>query len=91
MPGVAKAFELLGARVKQVHLHDNGGEKDEHCWPGEGTIDWTAVRTGIAALKQPPVGTLEIRYEPEMEARQMSESAAKAFTMLEQPVTAPQT
>jgi sugar phosphate isomerase/epimerase len=91
MPGVAKAFELLGARVKQVHLHDNGGEKDEHCWPGEGTIDWTSVRTGIAALKQPPVGTLEIRFEPEIEAKQMSERAAKAFTMLEEPVPTPQT
>ncbi|MGI4853463.1 MAG: sugar phosphate isomerase/epimerase family protein [Janthinobacterium lividum] len=86
MPGVAKAFELLGSRVKQVHLHDNGGEKDEHCWPGEGTIDWEAVRTGIAALKQAPVGTLEIRYQPELDAKFVSERAAKAFTLLEHPL-----
>ena len=84
MPGVAEAFALLGERVKQVHLHDNKGEKDEHCWPGEGTIDWNAVRTGIAALKQPPTGTLEIRYEPETDVKRMAESAVKAFTMLEQ-------
>lgn len=84
MPGIAKAFELLGDRVKQLHLHDNRGEKDEHCWPGEGTIDWNAVRAGTAALKQPPVGTLEIRYEPEIDAKRMSECAVKAFTLLEQ-------
>lgn len=86
MPGVAKAFEVLGARVKQLHLHDNGGEKDEHCWPGEGTVDWNAVRTGIAALQQAPVGTLEIRYQPETAPRDVSQQAAKAFQMLEQPV-----
>ena len=86
MPGVAGAFEILRDRVKQVHLHDNGGEKDEHCWPGDGKLDWSAVRTGLAALKQEPVGTLEIRYEPEVDGKQMSERAAKAFTMLEEPV-----
>lgn len=90
MPGVAEAFTLLGDRVKQLHLHDNGGEKDEHCWPGEGTVDWKAVRTGIAALKQPPVGTLEIRYQPEIDAKAMSAHAARAFTMLEEPVATPQ-
>ena len=83
MPGLAAAFQVLGDRVKQVHLHDNKGEKDEHCWPGEGTVDWQAVREGIEALKQPPIGTLEVRYQPEIDARTMSENAAKAFTMLE--------
>ena len=85
MPGVSKAFEVLGARVKQLHLHDNGGEKDEHCWPDEGTLDWKAVRTGMAALQQ-PVGTLEIRYQPEIDPKTMSERAAAAFRMLETPV-----
>ena len=90
MPGVEAAFKLLGDRVKQLHLHDNGGEKDEHCWPGEGTVNWKAVRTGIAALKQPPVGTLEIRYQPEIDSKTMSARAATAFTMLEEPVAATQ-
>ena len=83
MPGVARAFELLGSRIKQIHLHDNGGEKDEHCWPGEGTVDWKAVREGIAALPQQPVGTLEIRYQPETDAKGLSEHAARAFALLE--------
>ena len=84
MPGIAKAFELLGPRIKQLHLHDNGGEKDEHCWPGEGTLDWESVRTGIDGLKQQPVGTLEIRYQPEMDAKDLREGAVRAFSLLDQ-------
>ncbi len=87
MPGIAAAFEVLGPRIRQVHLHDNKGEKDEHCWPGEGTVDWNAVRDGIAALKVQPVGTLEIRYQPEIDAKTMSAHAVKAFNLLEQQVT----
>ena len=83
MPGVAEAFSILGGRVKELHLHDNGGERDEHGWPGDGTIDWNAVRGCIAALAAPVAGVLEIRYEPEMEAKEMSLRAAKAFHLLE--------
>jgi sugar phosphate isomerase/epimerase len=85
MGGVAAAFEILGDRIRELHLHDNGGEKDEHCWPGEGNVNWSEVRAGISALKQAPTATLEIRYEPEMNARIVSAHAAKAFQMLEQP------
>jgi sugar phosphate isomerase/epimerase len=87
MGGAASAFAILGQRIKEVHLHDNAGERDEHCWPGEGTVKWDEVRTGIAGLKQEPVGTLEIRYEPEITSKAMSEHAAKAFAVLEQPAT----
>ena len=33
------AFEHIGA----THLHDNLGEKDDHLWPFEGSIDWPAL------------------------------------------------
>ncbi len=26
--------------VRTTHVHDNHGEKDEHLWPFEGTLDW---------------------------------------------------
>ena len=87
MGGIASAFDVLGQRIHELHLHDNAGERDEHCWPGEAKVDWNAVRAGIAGLKQPPVGTLEIRYEPEISVKAMSERAAQAFRMLEQPVS----
>ncbi len=85
-PGVTAAFEILGERILQLHLHDNKGEKDEHCWPGEGTVGWNAVRKGVAALKTQAVGTLEIRYQPETDTKMMSANAVKAFTMLEAPL-----
>jgi len=84
MGGVENAFAILGDRIKQLHLHDNNGERDEHLWPGEGTVDWDAVRTGIAGMKQAPTGTLEIHYQPEIDTKTMSEKAAKTFAMLEE-------
>jgi sugar phosphate isomerase/epimerase len=29
--------------VRSTHLHDNDGDKDEHLFPREGTIDWDAL------------------------------------------------
>jgi len=29
--------------VRTTHLHDNHGEKDEHLWPFEGTLDWPGL------------------------------------------------
>jgi sugar phosphate isomerase/epimerase len=29
--------------VRTTHLHDNNGEKDEHLWPFEGTLDWPSL------------------------------------------------
>jgi sugar phosphate isomerase/epimerase len=28
--------------IRTMHLHDNHGDKDEHLWPFDGTIDWAA-------------------------------------------------
>jgi len=41
------------------------------------------VKDGVAALKQPPCCVLEIAYEPEIAAAEMSAKAAKSFVMLE--------
>jgi len=63
---VAEAFELLGPRVKELHLHDNhaleGGLGDEHLWPGSGSIDWKALSAAMAALASETVGMFEIAY-----------------------------
>jgi len=80
--GVEAAFAILGDRVKEVHLNDNRGEKDEHCWPGEGTIDWKLVTAGIAAITNPPICVLEIAYEPELTSAEVTKLATKAFATL---------
>lgn len=60
--GVAQAIETLGAQIASVHVHDNHGMRDEHLWPGDGTIDWTATASALNSLKQPPAAVLEIHY-----------------------------
>jgi sugar phosphate isomerase/epimerase len=70
--GIDQAFEAFisipGDRLLELHVHDNhggdsGSGKDEHLWPGDGTIDWPPAATHIAALKQPPTAMLEIAYD----------------------------
>jgi sugar phosphate isomerase/epimerase len=58
--GVASAFSALGSRIASVHVHDNHGIKDEHLWPGDGNIDWTATVKALKALATPPATVLEI-------------------------------
>ncbi len=58
--GVAAAISTLGDRIVSVHTHDNHGLKDEHLWPGDGSIDWTAAVKALKALQAPPAIVLEI-------------------------------
>jgi sugar phosphate isomerase/epimerase len=58
--GVADAIATLGKNIVSVHVHDNGGQKDEHLWPGDGTIDWPAAAEALKALPAPPATVLEI-------------------------------
>jgi len=59
-PGVAEAITVLGDRIGSVHVHDNHGTKDEHLWPGDGTIDWTTIARAIQDLSKSPAIVLEI-------------------------------
>jgi sugar phosphate isomerase/epimerase len=53
------AFERVGA----AHLHDNNGEKDEHLWPFEGTLDWPALVEKLFLSNYKGSLTLEARGE----------------------------
>jgi sugar phosphate isomerase/epimerase len=90
--GVAAAIELLGSRIAQLHLHDNHGPfsdstdmKDEHLWPGDGTIDWTAVSASLAALPNSTPGILEIASDRDEPAESITRKAEESFRMLEAP------
>jgi sugar phosphate isomerase/epimerase len=43
-------------------VHDNHGFKDEHLWPGDGTIDWPVTVKELKALASQPATVLEISY-----------------------------
>jgi sugar phosphate isomerase/epimerase len=62
-PGIAEAIGILGKRIVQLHVHDNHGLKDEHLWPGDGTIDWPATVEALKQLPAPPAAVLEIGYD----------------------------
>ena len=61
--GVDKAFDVLGSRIAELHLHDNQGSKDEHLWPGQGSIDWKNLTRLIAGLPHEVPGVIEIAHE----------------------------
>ncbi len=58
--GTAEAITAFGARIASVHVHDNHAVKDEHLWPGDGTIDWPATAKSIKALATPDAIVIEL-------------------------------
>ena len=58
--GVTEAISVLNNRVVSLHVHDNHGEKDEHLWPGDGSIDWPKAAEALKGLAAPPAAVLEI-------------------------------
>ena len=61
-------LNLLGGRLKALHVQDNHGEKDEHLMPFFGSIDWKDAMAGLADIRFPGDLTFEIqewgRYLP---------------------------
>jgi sugar phosphate isomerase/epimerase len=51
MGGVENALETLKQYILSTHVHDNHGTKDEHLFPGEGSIDW---KRAMALLREAP-------------------------------------
>ena len=45
----AANIKQLGRRIKMLHVHDNGGIKDEHRPPFLGNIDWQEVMAALAS------------------------------------------
>lgn len=77
--GITAAFSALKPLLRSSHLHDNHGERDEHLWPGEGTIAWDEVYEGLKTAPQTPAGVLEIHYSLGDAPEAVAEKAAKAF------------
>src|SRR5216683_1879564 len=76
------AFEHLKPRIAQLHLHDNHGTKDEHLWPGSGSIDWTNIAKQVATLPANTPGILEIAHDLEETPDSATTKATQAFDLL---------
>jgi sugar phosphate isomerase/epimerase len=83
--GVLPAFEQLKALIRSTHVHDNGGQTDEHLWPGDGTIDWEETMNLLRSAPQVPPLLLEIKGEGKTD---IVEGMAKTFRKLESQPTA---
>jgi len=81
--GVARAMATLGKRIVSVHVHDNHGEKDEHLWPGDGTIDWPAAANALKDLAAPPATVLEINSSQNDAHGTLAGKIAAAFEKFE--------
>lgn len=63
--GLEHAVELLRTRIHEMHVHDNHGVRDEHLWPGSGSIDWELFQRLASKLPAEVPAVLEIAYDAE--------------------------
>jgi sugar phosphate isomerase/epimerase len=94
--GVGAAVTLLGERIAQLHIHDNHGPfaphtdmKDEHLWPGDGTMDWSAVSASLTALPASTAGILEVESDRDEAPEAVTRKAEKVFRTLADLASAP--
>ena len=80
--GIAEAIATVGAQVESVHVHDNHGFRDEHLWPGDGTIDWPATVKALERLEKQPAAVLEIGYNLGDELAAIPTKIQQAFAKL---------
>jgi sugar phosphate isomerase/epimerase len=79
--GVRAGFEAMRDLVVTTHLHDNAGQRDDHLFPYQGSIDWEATVAALSTADQELPLTLEIRESP-AEAKPLP-AAIAAFERLE--------
>ncbi len=82
--GVEAALAALSPRLQSSHIHDNHGERDEHLWPGDGTLDFPPAMAALRAAPKKPAGVLEIHHSLGADPQQVVERAKKAFAMYEE-------
>ncbi len=84
--GVGPAFDSMRDLVVTTHLHDNSGERDDHLFPYQGTIDWGAALAALATASQELPLVLEVRESP-AEPKPV-QAAVNAFERLERAAAA---
>jgi sugar phosphate isomerase/epimerase len=81
--GIAAAIGELKPLIRSSHIHDNHGEKDEHLWPGDGTISWGETMQDLRTAPELSAAVLEINYLPEESPEHIASRAAETFKKLE--------
>jgi sugar phosphate isomerase/epimerase len=81
--GIGAAIAELKPLIRSAHIHDNHGQKDEHLWPGEGTIVWAETMQDLRTAPHLAASVLEIGYLPEDSPEHVASRAAETFKKLE--------
>jgi sugar phosphate isomerase/epimerase len=61
---IEEEFELMKARIRSTHLHDNNGREDQHLFPGQGTIDWKRAMRLLKSVRDQYPLLLELKEPP---------------------------
>ena len=56
-------IDIVGDRLKALHVHDSNGVQDDHFVPEMGTIDWNDLIEGLRAIKYR--GNINFERDPE--------------------------
>ncbi|MGA2251528.1 sugar phosphate isomerase/epimerase family protein [Terracidiphilus sp.] len=80
--GIEETVSKLGKRIVSAHVHDNHGVRDEHLWPGDGTIDWTKTAGLLQSLPTLPAAVLEISYSLNDEPASVPDKIRAGFEKL---------
>lgn len=57
---IPDTVRLLGERIWNLHVEDIPGRKHYHMIPGEGTLDWPALRDALRSIGYPHFLTVEL-------------------------------
>ena len=60
MDDLAEAIETLSGHIFTTHVHDNGGQRDEHLVPYAGTINWDLAMMATQKIGYDGVMMLEV-------------------------------
>lgn len=85
--GVGPDFESLRDLVVSTHIHDNRGDRDDHLFPFQGTIDWEAAMRAFAGAGNDFPLQLELRDHGEF--AHPLDKALSTFERLEAIAVAP--
>jgi sugar phosphate isomerase/epimerase len=80
---IPNAVALLGDRIWNLHVEDIPGRKHYHLIPGEGTLDWPALRDSLQSIHYRRYLTVELythTADPASAARKSFAFLSKVFT-----------
>lgn len=83
MGDLGDAIEACSGHLVTTHLHDNGGQTDDHLTPGEGSIDWPAALMSLQKIGYDGTWLFEVANTSTPEAvLEKTEKARRQFERL---------